>query len=142
MAKQEDASVKIFHWTTRGILLAGLFILIGLIFFWGCPYQDPYNPDESLRFSEKNLGSIVVFSLGALGFLAGMFSQLMFWSRRRSHEKIPGFALVGISARQGILLAILVVALLLMQGFRVLIWWDALLAVGLVLLLELYFLSR
>ncbi len=115
---------------------------MGLILFWGSPYQNPYNPNENLRYQEKDFLDIGIFALGVLVFLGGLFSQLMFWFRKHSYEGVASFALVGISARQGFLLAVLVVALLLMQGFRVLIWWDALLAVGLVLLLELYFLSR
>ena len=49
---------------------------------------------------------------------------------------------VALSFRQGILLALLAVGLLILQSFRMLVWWDALLVVAGVFLIELYFLSK
>jgi len=47
-----------------------------------------------------------------------------------------------LSLRQGILLALLATSLLVLQGLRMLLWWDGLLTVAGVFLIELYFLSR
>ncbi len=49
---------------------------------------------------------------------------------------------VGLSFRQGVLLSMLCVGLLILQGLRMLVWWDGLLLVGGVFLIEFYFLSR
>jgi 4-hydroxybenzoate polyprenyltransferase len=49
---------------------------------------------------------------------------------------------VGLSFRQGILLAFFCLIILVLQSYRILIWWDALLVLGGVFLMELYFLSK
>jgi len=46
-----------------------------------------------------------------------------------------------LSLRQGILLALLATSLLVLQGLRMLLWWDGLLIVAGIFLIELYFLS-
>lgn len=71
------------------------------------------------------------------------FSTLIFTAIRRRKVEAEGQLFhIGMSLRQGLLLGILTVGLLLMQSFRVLVWWDGLLALAAVLLAELYFLSR
>lgn len=47
-----------------------------------------------------------------------------------------------LSFRQSILLAVLATGLLFFQGLRMLVWWDGMLIVAGVFLIELYFLSR
>jgi hypothetical protein len=49
---------------------------------------------------------------------------------------------IGLSLRQGFLLAILTLGILILQGMRVLVWWDGLLLVAGIFLMELYFLSK
>ena len=49
---------------------------------------------------------------------------------------------VGVSFRQGALIAIAVCALLILQSFRLLVWWDGGIIVAGILLIELWFLSR
>ena len=46
-----------------------------------------------------------------------------------------------LSFRQGILVALLATSLLVLQGLRILLWWDGLLLVAGIFLIELYFIS-
>lgn len=46
-----------------------------------------------------------------------------------------------LSLRQGVLIALLGTVLLLLQGLRMLLWWDGLLSVAGIFLIELYFIS-
>lgn len=52
------------------------------------------------------------------------------------------YANLGISLRQGILLAIGLTGVLFLQSLRMLNWWDGSLLVGFLILLEFFFLSR
>jgi hypothetical protein len=73
---------------------------------------------------------------------AGIFSLFFVWLRRKIVGDEMAADHLGINFRQGILLSILVIILFLLQNARVLTWWDGLLAVGGIFLIELYFLSR
>jgi hypothetical protein len=66
----------------------------------------------------------------------------MLFIRRKTLGEEAAQSNAGLSLRQGILLAILVIALLVLQSFRMLVWWDGLLVLAGVILIELYFLSR
>lgn len=83
------------------------------------------------------------FYLTALLFLSGLFILLFTWSRRKfAGGDAAALACLGVSFRQGILLAVLAALLLALQSFRVLTWWDGLLVVAGICLVELYFLTR
>lgn len=75
--------------------------------------------------------------------LAGIFVLFFTWLRKNlggnDHE---AFVHIGISFRQGILMAMLTCLLLVLQQFRVLTWWDGALVIAGVFLIELYFLTR
>ena len=76
-------------------------------------------------------------SVGAIAIIA------LTWLRRQS-SKQDDLEMVYISGsfRQGILVSLLAVSLLVLQSFRILVWWDGLLVVAGICLIELYFLSR
>jgi hypothetical protein len=74
--------------------------------------------------------------------LAGFFTLFFTLVRKKVVDEEEQLFHVGMSLRQGLLLALLAVILLMMQHFRVLVWWDGLLVVAGTLLAELYFLSR
>jgi hypothetical protein len=78
------------------------------------------------------------FYASALLFLSGFFVLLFTWLK----EKIEGEAHVGVSFRQGILMALLTIVLLIFQQNRILTWWDGALVVAAILLIELYFLTK
>ncbi|MDH4330441.1 MAG: hypothetical protein OEV93_02720 [Candidatus Moranbacteria bacterium] len=82
------------------------------------------------------------FYLSLWMFLSGALILFLTWMRRIFTDTEIAFTYLGMSFRQGVLLALIVVILLILQSFRVLVWWDGLLVITGVLLIELYFLSR
>ena len=76
-------------------------------------------------------------------FLAGWLILFFTWLRKKigGGEEVA-LTYLGISFRQGIFIAFLAILLLLMQSLRVLTWWDSMLTVAGILLVELYFLTR
>jgi len=85
----------------------------------------------------------LLFFASALLFLSGLFVLFFTWLRRAAGgSEDVAFAYIGVSFRQGILMAILLCLLLSLQQHRVLTWWDGALTVGGILLVELYFLTR
>ena len=88
------------------------------------------------------VGQILFFAATFLMF-AGLSILLFTWLR----EKIGGsdevaMTYLGVSFRQGVLMSLLAVLLLAAQQHRILTWWDSMLAVAGILLVELYFLTR
>lgn len=86
------------------------------------------------------VGKIIFFT--AVFFSAAGIFNLLLIRVRRSFISGDEVGHLGISFRQGILMAILLTALLILQSFRILVWWDGLLVLAGVFLVELYFLSR
>lgn len=86
-------------------------------------------------------GKIIFYSI-LFFFLGGIFILTLTWMRARPEKDELTFSELGISFREGILLSILVVALLVLQSFRILVWWDGLLVVAGIFLIELYFLTK
>jgi hypothetical protein len=82
------------------------------------------------------------FYLAIFFALAGFFNLFLLGMRRRLIGEGSAAENVGISFRQGILLSMAVIGILILQGNRLLVWWDALLVVAGVFLIEMYFLSR
>ena len=107
-------------------------------------------------FSLAALGAVVVyidprsgawigllfFYLAALFSIGGLFNLVLLFFRRKLLGEEAAADSVGLSFRQGILLAIIALGVLILQSFRLLVWWDALLVVAGVFLIELFFLSR
>ncbi len=74
-------------------------------------------------------------------FLSSSFNLFLLRLRRRMMRgELVGENII-LSLRQGILLALLATSLLVLQGLRMLLWWDGLLIVAGIFLIELYFLS-
>lgn len=126
-------SAKSFVWSMRLLFLFGLVMTTLIVLFFS-PYQN--------QSEEINLWSVVAFHFFLLLGLSGIFSNFMFWLRRKNYEKELLCAHLGVSFRQGLLLGLVVVIMLILQSFQVLVWWDALLTVAAVLMVELYFLAR
>ena len=85
-----------------------------------------------------------IFYLSLFFFLSGASNLFLLWLRRKFSLKNAETASfnIGLSFRQGNMLSLFCVILLIMQSFRVLVWWDGLLLLAGMLLVELYFLSR
>ena len=117
---------KGYLWTMRIIALAslgGLSYVVMLI--------DP----------ESGYLAKVYFFMALFLFSGSFFNLLLLWIRRKGlHGDFLGYNLA-VSLRQALLLAVLTIALLALQGLRMLVWWDGLLLVAGIFLIELYFLS-
>ncbi len=98
------------------------------------------------------LGKMSPFTSGTLAMaffyaslliaITGTFALLLFALRRgmgKGEETILSF---GAPLREGLLLALMIETALVFQRLRVLTWWDALLLLVIVLLLEFYFLAQ
>jgi hypothetical protein len=76
-------------------------------------------------------------------FFSAFSIIILTWMRKDlAEEKDVEMVYVSGSFRQGILIALLVSVLLLLQSFRILVWWDGALVVVGIFLVELYFLTR
>lgn len=74
--------------------------------------------------------------------ITGLATLFLFWLRRKFANNETVFLNVGVSFRQGMLVALAVCALFALQSFRLLVWWDAGLIIVGALLVELWFLSK
>ena len=121
-------TLKFYLW---GVRLSALLALA----VWGAVVI-LIDPQDSGIFGQ------VVFYLSLFIALSGIFILFLTWLRRVAISEETPFIYIGMSFRQGMLLAILTIILLILQNFRVLTWWDGLLTTAAVFLVELYFLSR
>jgi hypothetical protein len=106
-------------------------------------FSSPYLNNNS--FQALALFNVIIFEASLFFGLWASFSLLLFWLRTlkiKDPRRKEMNSLVGVSIRQGFLLALIFLVLLIMQSFGILVWWDGLLAVGAILLVELYFLAR
>ncbi len=98
-----------------------------------------------LRIDPETAGisGLVLFYFSALLLLASTFVLMLtwIWGKFQKDEDLA-LAYVNISFRQGTLLAILTILLLVLQQNRMLTWWDSALSVAGIFLVELYFLTR
>ncbi len=74
--------------------------------------------------------------------ISGILNLLFLRLRRHITTSETAFANVGMSLRQAMILALFAIGLLVLQSFRVLVWWDGMLLLAGVFLIELYFLSK
>ena len=120
-------TLKLYLWGMRLLtVLALIFLALVLKFI---------NPQESGIFGLSLFyGSLFVF-------LSCFFILSLTAIRRNFTQEIAAEELA-ISFRQGILIALFAVILLFLQSFRFLVWWDGLLVLAGILVIELYFLSK
>jgi hypothetical protein len=90
---------------------------------------------------ERNILVKVYFYSAFFFSLSALFNLFLLRLRkRRMRGELVGENII-LSLRQGVLLALLGTSLLILQGLRMLLWWDGLLVVAGIFLIELYFLS-
>ena len=83
------------------------------------------------------------FYASAFLFFTALLILFFTWLRRRiGGDNEDAFAYLGMSFRQGVLMSLLIIGLLILQQYRVLVWWDGLLSAAGIFLIELYFLTR
>lgn len=93
---------------------------------------DPYSSTEM---------ALMLFFLALFFALTSSFSILGFLIRKRVHNNEIIYNHIGISIRQAILLSLLSLGCLFFLFLGVLTWWDGLLLVAIVSLIEFYFSS-
>lgn len=85
---------------------------------------------------------LIAFYATLLFAVMGTFTLIGYAIRARMSRGEELYANLGISLRQGLLLSIGLLGVLLLQSIRLLNWWDGCLLVGFLVLLEFFFLSR
>jgi hypothetical protein len=102
---------------------------------WGLAvfYTDPEKGGAPVKF---------IFYCTLFLFLSGIFILILSLFRRKLSKDGMALSDLGMSFREGMLLALLVIILLVLQSFRFLVWWDGLLVVAGIFLMELYFLTK
>lgn len=121
-------TVRSYIWAMRLSTLIAL-VSLGLVIYYVNPSRD------------GAMGQ-VLFYVSLFFSLTGLATLFLFWLRRRFTNNETVFINVGISFRQGIIIAIAVSLLFFLQSFRLLVWWDAGLVIVGALLIELWFLSK
>ena len=121
-------TLKAYIWGIRFVTLLSLVAFVFVINF--------VDPDAA------GLAGKLLFYLSLFFVLSGVFNLLLLWLRRKSVNAENAHVNIGLSFRQGILLACFAIGLLILQSFRVLIWWDGLLLLAGIFIIELYFVSR
>lgn len=119
---------RAYIWGIRVMTLFSFLALVAVII-----YVDPQN---------SAWVGIVLFYLAAFFSISGIFNLLLLFIRQKLLGEELAAESVSLSFRQGIMLTSITIGILILQSFRVLVWWDALLVVAGVFLVELYFLSR
>lgn len=102
---------------------------------WGIVVSN-INPTEA-----GGVGFVIFYLSGFLA-LVGTFSLLGFFLRVWfSHEQVI-FRHLGISFRQAVLFALLLIVALILQGERYLTWWNMLMLVAFLTVVEFVFISK
>lgn len=127
-------SIGAFLWGMRLVVLVGFMGAAGMIFSF-TPYFDT-------KSFEANYFALGLFYLFLFMFLLGIFSSFLFRLKGSGGTCEEKRTNAGVSFRQGLLLSFMVLGLLVLQSFRILVWWDGLLVIGAVMVVELYYLIR
>jgi len=121
-------TVRSYLWGMRLSTLAALASL-GSVIFYVDPARDGFLGQTLFYFS-------LFFSI------TGLATLFLFWLRRRWHANEIAYQNVGLSFRQGVLIALAICIMFILQSFRLLVWWDAGIVIAGALLIELWFLSK
>jgi len=121
-------TLKSYIWGMRLITLVSL-IALGLVVFYT-------NPES------RDMAGKIFFYLTLFFLLSGIFNLVLLLAREKMMRDGGIMENISLSFRQGMLLSLMAVGILALQSVRALVWWDALLVVAGVFLIELYFVSR
>ncbi len=92
--------------------------------------------------TESGIMGLGLFYATLFFTLVGVFTVVGFSLRKHFLNNELLFSLIGLSFRQAIWIALIIIGLLIMQGARILNWWDAALLIASISLLEAYFLAE
>lgn len=113
-------------------------MLIATVFGWASWLVVLYKLSP---FSQPTL-SLSLFYGSFFVALAGTFSLIFYFLKVWTNKKEIYNAHLNTALRQGILLSLMIIVGLAFQRLRVLTWWDGLLLLAIVLLIEFYFHSK
>ena len=125
-----------FFLVTLGMALLGLLFLV-LVFVFLTPYRQIVGVGEG-GVSKISIFNLLLFYSSLFLFFSGLSATILFWLRRKKISSDNLYFYASTSFRQGILLGIFFCLLLFVQSLRILIWWDALLLLGAMILTEMY----
>lgn len=91
---------------------------------------------------ESGIIGKLFFHISLFLFVAGFLVTFFVWLRKRFVGEDVAVETIGLSFRQGVLLAIFPIVIIILRGAGYLVWWNALLVLAGIFLIELYFLSR
>lgn len=121
-------SIRTYIW---GLVISTLLALSAWIFV--VFYIDP---------EESGIIGQVFFYASLFLFLSGLMVTFFVWLRKKFIGEDVAIETIGLSFRQGVILATFPILIIILFSLGYLIWWSALLVLSGVLLLELFFLSR
>jgi hypothetical protein len=121
-------TIRAYLWGMRMSTLVAM-ICFGLVTCYVDPVKD-------------GLLGQVLFYVSLFFSVTGLSILFLFWLRRLFSKNETAYLNVGISFRQGLLVALAITAMFILQSLKLLIWWDAGLVIVAALLVELWFLSK
>jgi hypothetical protein len=127
------------------VVMGGIAVLGAILFVLVLLLTSPYKTNiiEEMSFGKGVNFLNLLFFYGSLIILfTGFFSSFFFWIKTASNSENNLYSQAVMSFRRGILMGILICLLLVMQSLRIFIWWDALLVVGMIILLEMYLMVK
>ncbi|HIP49986.1 MAG TPA: hypothetical protein EYG99_00910 [Candidatus Pacebacteria bacterium] len=86
--------------------------------------------------------AFILFYLTFFLVISGLSVLVLTWLWRKMARDMLTLGEIGMAVRQGVLIGIFITVIVGMQQMKVLLWWDALIILGIVFLIELYFLTR
>ncbi|PIP27726.1 MAG: hypothetical protein COX30_00370 [Candidatus Moranbacteria bacterium CG23_combo_of_CG06-09_8_20_14_all_39_10] len=121
-------TLKAYIWGIRLVTLLsfGAFVFVVML----------VDPDST------GLAGKLFFYFSLFFVLSGIFNLFLLRLRKKSVNAEAAHYIIGLSFRQGILLACFAIGLLILQSLRILIWWDGLLLLAGIFIIELYFVSK
>lgn len=91
---------------------------------------------------ESGIIGKIFFYISLFLFISGFLVSFFVWLRKKFVGENVAVETIGLSFRQGVLLATFPVAIIILKGSGYLVWWNALLVLAGIFLIELYFLSK
>lgn len=121
-------SIRSYIW---GLVISTLLALAGWIFV--VFYIDP---------EESGIIGKFFFYVSLFLFISGILVSFFVWLRKKFIGEDAASETISLSFRQGVLLSIFLIAVIILKGAGYLVWWNVLLVLAGVFLAEFYFISK
>ncbi len=127
--------------TWKFFLITTSLALVGAVFFgMVITFLNPYF--DTVELDKINIFNLTLFYISLFLFFAGLSITTLFYFRVKRLNGNNIYFYASTSFRQGILLGVFICLLFLIQSLGILIWWDALLLMGAMILVEMYLAVR